>query len=113
MLGTALVAAGMLAPATGEATAIGHDDVTVEPGVARPGERVRVSVPGCGGMARAVTSEVFAGQAVRGAATVKPDAAPSTYAVEARCGSRKVTGKIRVAGRLGWPDIVPAGHDSR
>lgn len=106
VLGTALVAAGMLAPAAGEAT--GHGGVAVEPGMVRPGERVRVSVPGCAG-AR-VESEVFTGRAVDGAATVKADAVPGEYAVAARCGSRKVTGEVRVAGRVGWPDIVPTDH---
>src|SRR5690606_36732756 len=75
VLGTALVVAGMLAPAPGEAT--GHGDVVVEPGVARPGEQVRVSMPGCRGRAR-VTSEVLDGRPAGGTATVKADAAPST-----------------------------------
>lgn len=117
LLGTTLIAAGMLAPVTGPATgrATGHGDetgrgdVAVEPGMVRPGERVRVSVPGCAGKAR-VVSEAFTGRAVDGAATVKPDAAPSEYAVVARCGSRKATGEVRVAGRLLWPDLLPAGH---
>ncbi|MEU8340398.1 hypothetical protein SAMN05443665_1002305 [Actinomadura meyerae] len=106
VLGTALVAAGMLAPATGEAT--GHGGVVVEPGMVRPGERVRVSAPECAGGAARIESEVFTGRAVRGAATVKADAVPGEYAVAARCGARKVTGEVRVAGRVGWPEILPA-----
>ncbi len=110
VLGTALVVAGMLAPAPGEAT--GHGDVVVEPGVARPGEQVRVSMPGCRGRAR-VTSEVLDGRPAGGTATVKADAAPSTYSVVARCGARKATGEVRVAGRLAWPDILPTDHHAR
>ncbi|MFB4305605.1 hypothetical protein [Actinomadura sp. GTD37] len=111
VLGTALISAGMLAPATGEATATAtaHDGVAVEPGVVRPGERVRISVPGCAGGAR-VASEVFAGRAADGTATVRPDATPSTYTIVARCGPRTVTGELRVAGRLVWPDLMPTGH---
>ncbi|MEU5993550.1 hypothetical protein ABZ806_31655 [Spirillospora sp. NPDC047418] len=109
VLGTALVAAGMLAPATGEATATGRHGVVLEPGMVRPGERVRVEVPGCAGRVR-VVSEAFTGRAVGGTATVKQDVAPSTYAVVAHCGSRKVTGEVRVAGRLAWPDLLPSGH---
>ncbi|GAA1795491.1 hypothetical protein [Actinomadura chokoriensis] len=110
VLGSALVAAGMLAPATGEATATGRHDVAVEPGMVRPGDRVRVEVPGCAGRAR-VVSEAFTGRAVGGTATVKQDVAPSTYAVVAHCGSRTVTGEVRVAGRLAWPDLLPSGRN--
>jgi hypothetical protein len=112
VLGTALIAAGMLAPATGEATATKQDGVTVEPGMVRPGERVRLSVPGCTGTP-AARSEAFTGPAVNGAAVVKPDATPSAYPIVAQCGSRKVTGEVRVAGRLAWPDILPAHRDDR
>ncbi|NKZ02612.1 hypothetical protein [Actinomadura latina] len=112
LLGTALIAAGMLAPATGEAKATRHDDVAVQPAMVRPGERVRVSVPGCAGRAR-VVSEAFTRRAADGAAIVKPDAAPSTYAVVAHCGSRTVTGEVRVAGRVAWPDLLPPRLDDR
>ncbi|NDU77299.1 hypothetical protein GWI34_32465 [Actinomadura sp. DSM 109109] len=106
VLGTALVAAGMLAPATGQATAGGDGGVSVEPRAARPGERVRLSVPGCAGRVDA-SSGAFAGRAVDGAAVVRRDAAPSTYPVVAHCGSRRVTGEVQVAGRVAWPDLVP------
>jgi hypothetical protein len=109
VLGSALVAAGMLAPATGEATP-GRHGVAVEPGMVRPGERVRVEVPGCAGRAR-VVSEAFTGRAVGGTATVKQDVAPSTYAVVAHCGSRTVTGEVRVAGRVAWPDLLPSSRN--
>jgi hypothetical protein len=111
VLGTALVSAGLLAPATGAATATGRDGVEVEPGTARPGEQVRVEVPACAGEAR-VVSEAFTGRAVDGAATVKPDAAPGTYAVVAHCGSRKATGAVRIPGRLVWPAILPGDRDA-
>ncbi|GAA4314285.1 hypothetical protein ACFQY7_35075 [Actinomadura luteofluorescens] len=104
VLGTALVAAGMLAPATGQAS--GDGPVSVEPRAARPGERVRLSVPGCAGRV-AAGSEAFTGRAVGGAAVVRRDAAPGTYPVAVRCGSRKVTGEVRVAGRGAWPALVP------
>ncbi|MES9539113.1 MULTISPECIES: hypothetical protein [unclassified Actinomadura] len=106
VLGTALVAAGMLAPATGEATATGRSPVSVEPRAVRPGERVRLAVPGCTGRVTA-RSEAFAGRAVDGAAVVRRDAPPSTYPVVARCGSRTVIGEVRVAGRVAWPDLAP------
>ena len=109
VLGSALVAAGMLAPATGEAPP-GRDGVAVKPGMVRPGEHVRVEVPGCAGRAR-VVSEAFTGRAVDGTATVKQDVAPSTYAVVAHCGSRKVTGEVRVAGRGAWPDLLPISRN--
>lgn len=110
-LGTALIAAGMLAPATGGAT--GQDGVSVEPARARPGERVRVSVPGCEGRERVATSEAFTGHAVGGAATVKRDATPSTYPVVVHCGSRRVTGEVQVAGRVAWPDLLPTHRYDR
>ncbi|WP_141580406.1 hypothetical protein [Actinomadura sp. WMMA1423] len=107
VLGTALVAAGMLAPATGQATATGNGPVSVEPRAVRPGERVRLTMPGCAGSV-AASSEAFDGRAVDGAAVVKRDAPPSTYPVVAHCGSRKVTGEVRVAGRVAWPDLAPS-----
>jgi hypothetical protein len=64
-------------------------------------------------MAPAATSEVFAGRAVKGTATVKRDAVPATYRVIAQCGTRKVIGEVRVAGRVVWPEILPSGHDAR
>ncbi|TDD65721.1 hypothetical protein E1293_39965 [Actinomadura darangshiensis] len=111
VLGAALITAGMLAPATGGAT--GQDAVSVEPARARPGEKVRISVPGCKGRGRVAMSEAFTGHAVDGDATVKRDATPSTYPVVARCGSRKVTGEVQVAGRVAWPDLLPVDRRDR
>ncbi|MCP9952877.1 hypothetical protein [Actinomadura madurae] len=110
VLGTALIAAGMLAPATGEAT--DQDGVAVKPGMVRPGEQVRLSVPGCVGDV-AARSEAFAGRTVNGIAIVRRDATPSTYPVEARCGARRVTGEVQVAGRVAWPDLLPPRPDDR
>ncbi|MES9602360.1 hypothetical protein [Actinomadura sp. NPDC000929] len=112
VLGTALVAAGMLAPATGRATAHGDGPVSVEPAAARPGERIRLSVPGCRGTV-AATSEAFAARAVDHSTVVRRDAAPGSYPVVVRCGSRRVTGKVRVAGRVAWPDLVPIDHGAK
>lgn len=109
VLGTALVAAGMLAPATGRAS--GDGAVSVRPDTARPGERVRVSTAGCG--SAPAGSEVFAGRSVRGVARLRPDAVPGTYRVVARCGPRVATGRVRVAGRVGWPDPPPTGRVER
>ncbi|TDD37103.1 hypothetical protein E1287_09200 [Actinomadura sp. KC06] len=62
---------------------------------------------------RSATSAAFTGRAVDGAATVRPNAEPRTYAVVAYCGSRKVTGEVRVAERHGWPDLLPADRNVR
>lgn len=105
VLGTALISVGILAPGAGDGP--GRDQVTVVPGTARPGERVEVSVPGCASP-RPATSRAFTGRAVGGAATVKRDVVPDTYPVVAQCGPRRVTGEVRVAGRLVWPDLLPA-----
>jgi hypothetical protein len=107
--GTALITVGLLAPGTGEATATGHGGVAVKPDVARPGERVTVSVPGCAGP-WSVASEAFTGAAVGGQATVRRGAKPQLYRVVAQCGTRRVTGEVRVAGRLVWPGILPSDH---
>ncbi|MFI0405431.1 hypothetical protein [Actinomadura sp. 3N508] len=111
-LGTVLVAAGMLAPGTGDAVPDERDGVSVRPEMVKPGERVRISVPRCDGV-RSATSEAFTGHAVDGAAAVRPDAEPRTYAVVAYCGSRKVTGEVRVTKRHGWPELLPADRKVR
>ena len=124
VLGAGLVVAGLLAPAPGEVTSASGDALVVRPGVTRPGERIAISIPGCGGLR--ATSEVFAGRTADGEATVKHSAEPGTYAVVAHCGSRKVTGEVRVTDRppaparptdrlrptdrIGWPDLLPTGR---
>lgn len=110
VLGTAVVAVGMLAPGTGDGP--GRDQVTVVPGIARPGEKVEVSVPGCAAP-KPATSEAFTGRAVGGAAVVRRDVAPDTYPVVARCGSRTVIGEVHVTGRLVWPDLLPTHRHDR
>lgn len=114
LLGTALVAAGLLAPATGRA-ATEHDGVAVDPGMARAGEKVALSAHGCGGGRHWASSEAF-GERVRldgsdGSAVVKDDARPGTYTVVVHCGARNATGKVRVAGRLAWPAFLPGSRD--
>ncbi|WP_176406032.1 hypothetical protein [Actinomadura sp. BRA 177] len=104
VLGTALVAAGLLAPATGEATATGHDAVRVEPEVAMPGQRVEVLVDGCTGGVRA-TSDAFAE-----GTTVHRDVKPGDYTVVARCAGRTVRGQVTVAGRMSWPTLLPTNR---
>ncbi|TDD70378.1 hypothetical protein [Actinomadura rubrisoli] len=115
-LGTALVAAGLVAPAAGEAageaTRFGRGGMAVQPGAARPGQRVEVSVPGCSDGHR-VSSKAFTkdltldGKAGRGTATVKRDAKAGKYTIVAHCGARKVSGEFRVSGGLAWPAILP------
>lgn len=107
VLGTALIGAGMLAPAAGEATSVGQGGASVRPDVAAPGQHVEVSVPGC--RVRGATSRAFAGRAAGGSATVRADAEPGTYTVVARCAGRTVTGRLDVADRLSWPTLLPTG----
>jgi hypothetical protein len=110
VLGAALVAAGLLAPATGEA-ATEHDGVAVDPGVVRAGEKAALTVRGCGAGRHWASSDAFAERArldgARGSAVIKGEARPGTYTVAVRCGARKATGKVRVAGRLTWPAFLP------
>lgn len=106
VLGTALVAAGMLAPATGQAAPGGDGPVSVRPGTVRPGERVRISAAGCENPRAG--SEVFTSRSAHSVATLRHDAAPGVYTVVAQCGPRMATGKVRVAGRVGWPDFPSA-----
>ncbi|TDC92217.1 hypothetical protein [Actinomadura sp. 7K507] len=111
VLGSALVAAGMLAPGAGTDEATGqHGVIAVDPEVVRPGQRVKISVPGCVGGEAEVTSQAFARTATDGAATVKRDVEHGTYTVAALCGSRKVSGEFDVAGRLSWPTLLPTDH---
>ncbi|MDL4821229.1 hypothetical protein [Actinomadura opuntiae] len=117
VLGSALVAAGLLAPATGQATtkATGRGGVAIEPGVARAGDTVSVSAPGCGGGRHRASSEAFGRQVrldgSRGTAVIDDDAKPGTYLVRVRCGSRTASGTVRVAGRLAWPALLPGARD--
>ncbi|MBD2898626.1 hypothetical protein amrb99_75980 [Actinomadura sp. RB99] len=115
MLGSALIAAGLLAPATGEATTSGQDGLTVRPGVTRAGEKVALSVPKCGPGRHWASSDVFDGRARLdgrdGTAVLKADARPGTYTVRVHCGSHSASGKVRVAGRLAWPTLLPGSRD--
>ncbi|MWA02029.1 hypothetical protein F8568_016945 [Actinomadura sp. LD22] len=115
VLGSALVAAGLLAPAAGEATTSGHDGLTVRPGTTRAGDKIELSVSGCGPGRHWASSDVFDGRAQLdgqdGTAVLKDDAKPGTYTVRVRCGSRTASGKVRVAGRPAWPTLLPGSRD--
>ena len=118
-LGPALIAAGLVAPAVGEATAGGANGVKVAPNVARPGQDVELSVPDCSSgrtrhwaTSRAFTKDVtLGGKADNGhaTATVKRGLASGTYDVVAHCDGRKVTGRLRVSTKPNLPDLLPSG----
>ncbi|WP_067466763.1 hypothetical protein [Actinomadura macra] len=111
VLGTALVTAGLAAPAAGQATATGRGKITVEPGAARPGQRVELTVPGCPhpreAVSAAFTKRVPLDGDGRGTATVRREAKPDMYTIQARCGARKVTSRFKVSNGLAWPAILP------
>ncbi|MFB4298143.1 hypothetical protein [Actinomadura sp. NTSP31] len=116
--GTALVAAGLLAPATGQASTSGQDGLTVRPGVARTGEKVALSVPGCGPGRHWASSEAFGGRVrldgtdgTDGTATIRDGVRPGAYEVVAHCRHRTVKGKVRVGGRPTWPALLPGTRD--
>ncbi|QXJ23581.1 hypothetical protein AGRA3207_004756 [Actinomadura graeca] len=115
VLGTALVTAGLAAPAVGQATATGRGRITVEPGAARPGQRVQLSVPGCV-RPRDAASAAFTGRAPldgrgHGTATVKREVKPDMYTIEARCGARTVSGRFKVSNGLAWPAMLTPSND--
>ncbi|MFD0904121.1 hypothetical protein [Actinomadura sediminis] len=110
VLGAALIAAGLAVPAAGEATTGGHGGVTVDPGMARQGDEVRVSVPGC--RAGTVSSPAFASVRLDegvGSAVVREGVESGTHTVRVRCGDRAFSGAFRVTSRLTWPPLLPAG----
>ncbi|OLT20296.1 hypothetical protein BJF79_16285 [Actinomadura sp. CNU-125] len=109
-MGGALIAAGLAVPAAGEATTGGHGGVTVEPGMARPGDEVKVSVPGC--EAGAVSSPAFARARLAGGAAsviVRTGTESGTHTVRVRCDGRTFSGAFRVTSRLTWPPLLPTG----
>lgn len=114
VLGSVLVGAGLLAPATGRA-ATDHDGVAVDPGVVRAGEKAALSVRGCGAGRHRASSEAFAERSYLngpdGRVAIKDDARPGVYTVTVRCGPRTATGKVRVGGRLTWPAFLPGTRD--
>ncbi|TDB91777.1 hypothetical protein E1264_00365 [Actinomadura sp. KC216] len=103
VLGTGLIAAGMLAPGTGDATDDGA--VLVDPDVAHPGQRVDVSVPQCVSHGQQVMSEAFTRPAKNGTATIGRDIKPGTYTVVASCGGHRLMGEIAVSRRRPWPTL--------
>ena len=109
VLGTALVAAGLVTPAT----AAGANKIAVSPDNPRPGERVEVRVHGCpDGQGRhwagspAFTSRVALDDK-HGTAIVARDVRPGVYDVVARCGSRTITGDFTVSTKRSWPALLP------
>ncbi|KAB2350711.1 hypothetical protein [Actinomadura rudentiformis] len=118
-LGAALISAGLVAPALGEATVGGVNGVTTTPSVARPGQSVDLTVPGCSvGRARHwATSKAFAQDVTlggkadsgHGTATVKRGLASGTYAIVAHCDGRKVSGRLKVSTKRSWPVLDPTG----
>lgn len=117
VLGAALVAAGLAVPATGEATSGDRNKIAVQPKVARPGQRVDLSVPRCpvGPQRHWAASPAFTRQVTlegkadrgHGTATINRNIKPGTYQIVAHCGTRSVTGEIRISTKLAWPAILP------
>ncbi|MQY06062.1 hypothetical protein [Actinomadura macrotermitis] len=121
VMGAALVTAGLVTPAAGAAKAQAR--VEVSPGVARPGQRVGLTVPGCsvGTQRHWAESKVFTGpvtlggkaDAGLGTATVRHGAAAGTYKIVAHCGARTLTGRIKVSSRGSWPAVLSGSLDPR
>ncbi|GAA4076351.1 hypothetical protein [Actinomadura miaoliensis] len=118
VVGTALVAAGLVCPVSGQATAIGARPVLVSPNTPRPGERIDVTVPGCeaaGSGRRWARSAAFTGTVTLtgdddlgvGTAVVRRDARPGVYDVTARCGDRTIVGGLKVSTKRPWPGLLP------
>jgi hypothetical protein len=117
VLGGALIAVGLVAPATGEATATGKNRILVEPDVARPGQRIELEVRECpvGRQRHRVTSPAFTGDATlggkgddgRAVAQVRRDARSGTHTIVAHCGGATVTGRFKVSSKLSWPVRLP------
>ncbi|MEV5825783.1 hypothetical protein AB0L25_09425 [Spirillospora sp. NPDC052242] len=110
VLGGALIAAGLAVPAAGEATTGERGGVTVDPGMARPGDEVQVSVPGCD--AGTVSSPAFARVRLHegvGSVVVRKGVESGTHTVRVRCDGRTFSGAFRVTGRLTWPPLLPTG----
>jgi hypothetical protein len=98
------------------------DTIHVTPDSARPGQRIHLSVPGCGAGAspHSATSTAFT-QAItlygksdtgEGDATIRAGLSPGTYPISAKCDATHVVrGQILVAGNGGrapQPSATPA-----
>jgi hypothetical protein len=108
VVGAAVIAAGFAAPASGEEDAAG-DGMSVSPQNAQPGERIRLSAPGC--KARTAESTAFA-EAARlrrgtGTARLKRSIGAGTYTVVAACGTHQVSGRLTVSTERSWPSLLP------
>jgi plastocyanin len=129
VLGTALVTAGLAAPAASEAMATrtvsgdGQGRFAFTPGTVHPGDRVELTVRGCPARAWA-SSAAFADDvpltAGRGVARVTETADSGGHKVVAHCGPHPVLGTLEVSAVRSWPSILPdalasrsggAGHD--
>ncbi|MEW2358153.1 hypothetical protein [Spirillospora sp. NPDC029432] len=106
VVGAAVIAAGLAAPASG-AEDVPGDGMTVTPGVARPGERVRVSTPGCKGRAESIAFTEGARLGGRGTARLKRSIGAGTYTVVAECGGRQVSARLTVSTERSWPSLLP------
>ncbi|MDL4777640.1 hypothetical protein [Actinomadura xylanilytica] len=113
VLGGALIAVGLAAPATGEATATRGNRIAVEPDVARPGQRIELEVRGCaaGTQRHWAGSPAFTGDATLGGrndqgrtvARLRRDIKPGTHTVVAHCGQQTFTGHFKVSNKISWP----------
>ncbi|GLW65879.1 hypothetical protein Arub01_41230 [Actinomadura rubrobrunea] len=116
VVGTALIAAGLVCPVSGQITAIGARPVLVSPSTPRPGQRVDIAVPGCTAAERRwARSAAFTGTVALGGeddlgvgtAVIRRDARPGLYDVTARCGGRTIVGGFKVSTKRPWTDLLP------
>ncbi|WP_026414237.1 hypothetical protein [Actinomadura oligospora] len=116
VVGAAIVGAGLLAPATDEATAASRD-VSFSPSVAQPGQHVQIDVLKCsvGKKRHWVHSKAFTkdvpvfGKGANGEAkvVVKHGVKSGSYKVTVHCGSRTLVTKLRVSNKP-WPSVIPS-----
>ncbi|WP_433329565.1 hypothetical protein [Spirillospora sp. CA-294931] len=116
VLGTALIAGGLVAPAAGRATA-GGGKISFNPRVAQPGQSVEIAVAGCsvGRERHTASSKAFTGQvtlggkaaAGYGTAHIRPGLRDGSYNVVAHCGSRKATGRLKISSQRSWSELLP------
>jgi hypothetical protein len=121
-LGAALVAGALVAPATGEATSSGSNGIKVSPGTARPGQRVELTVRGCSvgpdrhwARSTAFTKDVtLQGKGADGLAeaTIKKSIGSGSYDIVAHCGSKKVTGHVKIS-RRSLPFPLPSALNNQ
>ncbi|SPT59913.1 hypothetical protein [Actinomadura madurae] len=125
VLGTALVTAGLAAPAASEAMAArtvskdGHGRFAFTPGTVHPGDRVELTVRGCpvGSKRPWASSAAFVDEvpltAGHGVAMVAEAADSGGYEVVAHCGAHRLLGTLEVSAVRSWPSILPDALASR